>query len=592
VNGIIKQTPGSVFPLTDRYGRAEVFAYLTSSVPRGEVGKLEFRVNVLESAEPGMYRGDLVLSYRNCEEEELPITYASLPVSYTISEVPAPIFIRATWEKDGLETSVGPGYGVADLKLTFQAPKDVSMSNILARLVMDPPFANSTGGRTVEATVLGTVGSGEAFTLSFPIRLSNDVRLGTYGFSVDLEYTNHWLTRKHAGIMVTVGVGGSESLRLEYTPVDATLGSEASLPVRILNKGTAPIYKVTVRVAVSGQGITVLTDRFDLPSLGAGEATLLDVRFYASSSAAEGRYQVSLSIDYQDVLGISRREDFSAAVNLVEPTFPGFSAQVSGIPLKASNFSRISIIFRNDHPTEVREVKVSLSLGSTYLTVLSGSLTIYVPVLKPHEQIVADYVLAVAPGAGDTVSEGVATITYRDATGILRTTNIGIPFVILGDIDLMLNALKFSPVVVGPGDIVDVAGDIINTGTTVGRAVAVEIRGEPPLQATLDSSSFIGTVEPSQVSAFSLTFRVSEDALPGRYQAVVVATYKNGFGQRFEVAKPIEYAVTSKPVAQSPTTTPSSSSQLLGGPFTLLIVAAAVVVILVALVARRRRSGK
>ncbi len=586
---------GFPFPFTDREGASSIRGYLERAITAQGIGRLQFKITIDENALPGDYPADLRIEYRDCADPDFPINTLSLPIVIRVSEAPAPIFLRAAWELDGREVSVGPGMGVAVLRVELEAPRRVSMANVVGRLLLEPPLTNTTGGYVVETSLLKSVRSGEAFTLTFPIKLSDDVRLGTYKMRLQLTYTNQWMSKKSVELVFSASVNGREELRLGYEGLKLRAGAESALNVELSNVGTAPIYKATVRVASgSPAALTVIDERIEIGSLAPGETAGLRIGIHASPTALEGVYPVKITVEYRDVLGNLKVEDFQAVVDVLRPPAPGFSADVEGNPVKAAGFSSIKITYRNINPEEVRDITISLSLRGLPISVIGGGLVHYVEALAPGEEYAAEYSLAVSPAAGDGVYEAVATVRYKTAGGEERVETLSIPLVVVGDIKLVFRGVEFSPKEAEPGGIVDVAGDLINMGASTARAVITEIMGDAPLVAIPDSTSFIGTINPSQVSAFTLSFRVSDDAKPGVYSATIIAKYRDGFGREFELKKTLEYVVGEKTAPASIFTVeeggggegfPASMQQ------TLLAVIAALAIIAAIVAVRRRRRG-
>jgi hypothetical protein len=85
----------------------------------------------------------------------------------------------------------------------------------------------------------------------------------------------------------------------------------------------------------------------------------------------------------------------------------------------------------------------------------------------------------------------------------------------------------------------------------------------------VDSSSFIGLVNPSQVSSFNLAFQIDDTARAGTYTVIIKATYRNGFGESFTVTRNIQYRVEESPLQENnavhvpPSNTPTLPTLLL-----------------------------
>jgi len=567
----LKSPPASEFPFTNWDGDTTIHTLLLNQVRLGESAVLEFTVDVLDNARPGTYLADLIISYRDCSEDTLPISQYSRQVRLIVSEHPAPRILRTAWLQNGVEVPVGPGSGVADLVVWFEVPRDLTVSNVLGEL--------STKGGVVSDSFLGSVGSGGSFSLSFPIGLQDITKVGHQEFNIVLSYRNQWNTLRKVSYTVVVEVTGREELIFGQSPAALSKGSYGDIPSIIINTGTAAANRLKLTLQSQSSTLKILKNIYEFNSLGPGESASFRVPIYVDPSSPTGPSIITVSATYQDILGIDRVKEYQLVVNVSDQVRPGFTVKLDDRIFNASTIDEITIEFLNLNDFRVTDVRLSVSPAGTPLTLIGGDLNRYKAFMEPRETYILKYRVVIPSTAADASYVIRASVEYRDQTGLTRVESFELPLAVRGDIKIMLRNLRFSPEIVRPGDSVDVVGDVVNAGSTVARSVLVELLGGPPFVETVDSSSFTGLVNPSQVSAITLAFKVDENARPGIYTAVLRITYKNGLGEAYTLIHPFQYRVeTSSGTTATVTRTPGPTSQAqLFSPIAIAIIALAAV---------------
>ncbi len=567
----LKSPPASEFPFTNWNGDPTIDTLLLNRVRLGESAVLEFTVDVLDNARPGTYMADLIISYRDCTSDNLPISRYARQVQLVVSEPLEPRFLRAKWMQNGVEVPVGPGSGVADLVLWFEVPRDLTISNVLGELVVN--------GEVVKDSFLGTVGSGGSFSLSFPVSLTYIGQVGSHEFHVYLSYRNQWNTLRNNSYTIVVDVKGREDLHIEQSPATFSKGSHASIYSTIINSGTAAANKLKITLNSPSGTLRVLKNIYELNVLEPGGSVSFTIPVYVDPSSPTGPITIAVSATYQDVLGIERVKEHQLVVNVSDLLRPGFTVRLGRSLYNASTIDEITIEYVNLNKFSVTDVKISVSPAGTPLTFIGEDLSRYVAVMKPLETHTFKYRVVIPSTAADSAYIIRTSVEYKDEIGQTRVESFEIPVAVRGDIKIMLRNLQHSPEIVRPGESVDVVGDVVNSGSTVARSVLVELLGDKPFLETVDSSSFIGLINPSQVSAITLAFKVDEDARPGIYTAILKVSYKNGLGEEYALTQLIRYRVETSSDVTTTVTRPSENNlqQQLVSPTLIAFIAAAAI---------------
>jgi hypothetical protein len=586
--------PGTALPFESWDGSDRIRAYLMQQIPPGSMTVLSFRLNVFKDTVPGRYPASVRLLYRECTSTQDTLPTAQTTDFFTVQIWAPPVtnFLEARWFVDGAERPVGPGTGVAVLKVSIEAPKDTSISNIEGRLSLPEGFRPAGGQQSLSAVYQGVVTAGGTFSLSYPLLVSDQLKPGTYTFELTLRFRNKYGTHITNTIIFPSEVFGREELAIESSSETVIKGGLGYLPVKVLNKGTASAYNLNLEVRADKAGIQLLETSSELGVLSPGQEVNVRLPVYVERLAETGLYTVTATLSYRDGLGNLRSKQFKISLNVADEFRPGLAVEAGMKYVAASAETPLELSFTNRNPYPISDVKITISTTSSQVSILEGPTSINLKTLGPGESHKIRLTILSAPAAADSISLIKASVEYRDKTSALVVENFDVPVAVRADLNLQFKGLRLSPAKVRPGEVVDLAGDVVNLGTGVARSVSVEVVGDPPFQPFGDTLSFVGLVNPSQVSAFTINFRVAEDARPGRYNVKVKATYRNGFGESFVKEEVLSYEVLpAQAVATNTVRTTAAAQGSVLQTFAPYLLVAALAVIAVATV-RRRKKGR
>jgi hypothetical protein len=586
--------PGTTLPFESWDGSDRIRAYMMQQIPPGSMTVLSFRLNVLKDTVPGRYPASVRLLYRECTSTQDTLPTAQTTDFFTVQIWAPPVtnFLEARWFVDGAERPVGPGTGVAVLKVSIEAPKDTSISNIEGRLSLPEGFRPAGGQQSLSAVYQGVVTAGGTFSLSYPLLVSDQLKPGTYTFELTLRFRNKYGTHITNTIIFPSEVFGREELAIESSSETVIKGGLGYLPVKVLNKGTASAYNLNLEVRADKAGIQLLETSSELGVLSPGQEVNVRLPVYVERLAETGLYTVTATLSYRDGLGNLRSKQFKISLNVADEFRPGLAVEAGMKYVAASAETPLELSFTNRNPYPISDVKITISTTSSQVSILEGPTSINLKTLGPGESHKIRLTILSAPAAADSISLIKASVEYRDKTSALVVENFDVPVAVRADLNLQFKGLRLSPAKVRPGEVVDLAGDVVNLGTGVARSVSVEVVGDPPFQPFGDTLSFVGLVNPSQVSAFTINFRVAEDARPGRYNVKVKATYRNGFGESFVKEEVLSYEVLpAQAVATNTVRTTAAAQGSVLQTFAPYLLVAALAVIAVATV-RRRKKGR
>ncbi|MEM0442704.1 MAG: hypothetical protein QXS57_04985 [Candidatus Caldarchaeum sp.] len=561
-------------------------AFLQTQLNPGTMGSLVFRVNVLEDVRPGRYEADLRLSFRECTStsDVLPVAQMVSSIVLQIYPPPSMRIIRTTWLVDGIERSVGPGSGPAVLRIYLEAPVETSVSNVEMRI--SPPRGFT--GKTLYDAYLERIPAGSVFVLEFPLVVSDDVRVGVHSFDAEIMYRNKYGTMVRMVQVFDVEVLGREEIVVESAAQSVAKGSYGVLKLLLKNTGSAPAYNVELVLRPDDVRISVLDDKLSVGILQPGDRREVSVNVFVDRSAETSVYTATAAIEYRDGYANHKSKEFRIAFNLVEEFRRGFKAAASQRYIYAGSSTSVELIVINENSYTVREVRITVSPDTPSVAVVEGETKAVLDSMMAGQSYVMPLKILATSQAGDSVATITALVEYRDQAGVKVAESLAVSLAVRADIDIRFKGVQLSPSRVRAGETVDVAGDVVNEGSNIARAVAVELIGAPPYEALGESRSVVGLVNPSQVSAFTLNFRVQNNAQPGKYNVVVKVSFRNGFGEVFQRETVLEYEVVQG--NQLSATTVSQPVQQRFDPILMALVAVVVLALVGLAVLRRRRK--
>lgn len=585
-----QREPGTPFPFRDRDGKPFITSYYVGSIPTGSSETIEFDVSIDPDAEPGFYKATLHLEYVDCEDPDYPEMSTTQTIDLKVWDEPEIKVVDSSWvEADGSPTYAGPGDYAKFLSITFQIPRYYVASNVKAVLHLNKYFTNLTGGDVVEEFYSGEARGGQTFTLRFGLNIAEDTPTGVHILKAALTYYDRWLTEKTQEVEVPIKVTGSGDLEIFYQGLSIPAGSTKTLPITIKNTGTAPLYRLEAHLIAAVGLVIVSGDSETVDVLMPGEAMEFKPTIMAPPTASEGAYSLSLKVEYADSAGNREVETREIGVYVRSAPEIGLTASLEGSPLTASRANKVTILVKNLYDGPVTEVKTLLTLKGLPMVVAGGEPNAYFPRIEPGEAGRMELEILVSPQVEETVYEAELTVSYRDPMGQPRTDSLPVPMIVQGALRLEFRDIQVATSSLYPGATVDIIGELLNGGTVTARLAEVSLALSPPFSETPESTYYIGDVTAYSTASFTLSFKIDEDAEPGKYPLKLVAVCENSYGDKIRVEKTIEVKVGEKPPIQPVETTSSSSLPLstLLLPMGIMVIAA---IIVSAIYAARRRK--
>jgi len=581
------------YPFRNKDGENNISSYYEGYIKVGETRSIEFDVSVVPEAKPGYYDVNLYFTYMDCEDPDYPELSTRRTIKLKVWDYPDIQVTDSRWvTQDGSPTYASPRDYAKFLILTFYVPRYYMLSNVKALLYLPEYFTNLTGGNMVEEFYQGQVVGGQVFTMKFGLNIDEDAPIGVHFLKLSLRYYDRWLNNVEQELQVPVKVSGFGDLDIDLKGIMMSAGSLTNAEIIIKNKGTAPLYNVKSRIMAEG-GLIILSEiTREVDILYPGESIIFKPQILAPPTLPEGSYALTLTVNYLESSGIQKTETRGIGVYVRRTPEVGLTSYIEGEALTTSRISKVNIVLKNLYDAPVTEVKTVISLRGLPITLYSGEQNAYFAEIKPGEEVKIPVELLVSPRAEETVYEGSLTVSYRDPYGQPRTDALSLPFIVKGLIKLSFRQLQLGSPTAYPGSTVDVLGEVLNSGTVTARLTNVKLILQDPLIPTQYSTYYIGDVSPYSTSSFTLSFRVSDDAKPGKYTLKVIVEAENTYGDKIQASGDLEVNIGEKsPESSKPS---GSNTQLLGLTtqqlFLIIIIVAVIIAVLGYAVTRRKKK--
>jgi hypothetical protein len=462
------------------------------------------------------------------------------PLTTTIDvNYQGPVSVDAYWVDQGvvdtsasatnpIKKEVGPGEGAEVFAVVMNNRGDNPLNDVTAYLNLPAGFAATgeskipqlitrlnnpastvTTSNTALASYYGQVAAGATFILFFDVDVLDSAKVGTFGTTMVVDYK--------IGVGATgLNMQSCTSALLEVPLVlpgkvvlDATTVTNAIPPaqadpisISILNKGSAPATGVVATITNLGQkgnsgssatgSITLSSSTTNLVNLGANQFNLgnipangsaqINTTVFPATSAAGQTQDVSISLSYENAWGkqLTMQLDTGIVISPIPPQSLSltYAGNNNSALITAGQLAPLNFIVSNNGTNDAKNVVVSLVPSTTSTSVsIVGQSTWTIPELMPgQEQLLSTSVFA-ADTLIDTPTSFTLTANYV-SQGQTETNSLTLGAFVVGNIQLQLYGLSVNYV----GNTPNLAGSLLNQGSTTGLYTTVQLYKSPILQ--------------------------------------------------------------------------------------------------------------
>jgi hypothetical protein len=461
------------------------------------------------------------------------------PLTTTIdANYQGPVAVDAYWVDQGvvdtsasatnpIKKEVGPGEGAEVFAVVLNNRGDNPLNDVTAYLNLPAGFT-ATGESKIPqlltqynpaskiatsnfalASYYGQVAAGGTFILFFDVNVLNNAQVGTFGTNMVVNYkigvgaaSLNIQSCTSAVLEVPFVLPGKVVLDVSTVTNNIQPAQADPISINILNKGSAPATGVVATITNLGQkgnsgssatgSITLSSTTTNLVNLGANQFNLgnipangsaqINTTVFPATSAAGQTQDVSISISYENAWGkqLTTQLDTGIVISPIPPQSLSltYAGNNNSALITAGNLSPLNFVVSNNGTNQIDNLVLSLvpSAASTSVSVV-GQTTWTIPKLEPGEQ----QVLSTSVFAADTLIDTPTSFTLTGnyvSQGQTETNSLTLGAFVVGNIKLQLYGLAVNYV----GNTPNLAGSLLNQGSTTGLYTTVQLYKSPILQ--------------------------------------------------------------------------------------------------------------
>ncbi|MDE1763546.1 MAG: hypothetical protein KGH88_04790 [Thaumarchaeota archaeon] len=459
------------------------------------------------------------------------------PLTTTIdANYQGPVAVDAYWVDQGvvdnsasatnpIKKEVGPGEGSSILAVVLNNRGNNPLNSVTAFLNLPAGFAPTGNSKIPQllqqynpaskmasnyalASYYGAVSAGGTFILFFDVNVLPTAKVGTFSTNMAVNYKIgvgaaglNVQSCTSALLEVPLVLPGKVVLDLasDHNYIKPTQSDPITLTVE--NKGSAPATGVIATITNLGQkgnsgsgGSGTLTlsstttnivnlgaNQFALGTIPAGGSANITTVVFPSSSAAGQTQDVTIGISYENAWGAQESISLNTGV-VVSPLSPQslsltYVGNDTSPVITSGKLSDLSFAVSNNGSNNDSNIVISLVPQSTSVSVVGPS-TWTIPNVAPGNRTVLSTSVFAANSLIDTPTAFTLTANYVSQEQA-QTNSLTLGAFVVGDIKLQLYDLAVNYV----GSTPNLAGSLLNQGSTTGLYTTVQLVKSPILQA-------------------------------------------------------------------------------------------------------------
>ncbi|MDE1826469.1 MAG: hypothetical protein KGH83_02625 [Thaumarchaeota archaeon] len=463
----------------------------------------------------------------------------SSPLTTTIdSNYQGPVVVDAYWVDQGvadtsvaatnpIKKEVGPGEGAEVFAVVLNNRGDNPLNSVTAYLNLPAGFA-ATGESKIPqllqqynpaskvatsnfalASYYGQVAAGGTFILFFDVDVLDSAKVGTFGTNMVVNYkigvgaAGFGVQSCTSALLeVPFVLPGKVIMDISTDTKTITAAQADPMVITVLNKGSAPATGVVATITNLGQKgnsgsgssgtLTLSSTTTNLVNLGANQFNLgvipangsapISITVFPATSAAGQTQDVSVSLVYENAWGKQLTTQLDTGI-FIAPVPPqslslAYAGNNTSPVITSGNLSNLNFVVSNNGTNTASNVVISLvpSASSTSVSVV-GQSTWSIPTLAPGEQRILSTSVFAANSLIDTPTSFTLTANYV-SQGQTNTNSLTLGAFVIGNVTPQLYGLSVNYV----GNTPNLAGSLLNQGSTTGLYTTVQLYKSPILQ--------------------------------------------------------------------------------------------------------------
>ncbi|MCI4438455.1 hypothetical protein JHC27_01145 [archaeon] len=478
---------------------------------------------------------------------------------------------------------VSPGDTGVLLNVAIRYEGSAIIRGVKGKLYLPSPFTGYYGENPVSSIYLGVVNPGDIIVLSFRLSIPQNISLGSYRASLEIEYydTKNQVVSLVSSFPIQFSILGKPKLTVSLLNNSIEYSKVNDIYFNITNNGLGNVYSLFLYI--TGSSLQLISgSSYDLGTLKSNESKTVKVSVYATSQQSQG--YINLQLSGVDGAGNQFVTTQSFGV-VVTSQFSSSFKLVNNVSLKVGYINDVLLVFRNN---DYLKKDVSFSFVFPSQIVVYSFPNVFFNEVLPLSELKLPISIYVPDNFPSGVITATVTVSYRNEAGSNYVESISIPFMLTNPINLTLYGISQSPILVYPNSSVTISGNVLNRGNVAAKYVNVSLGALPQgfYSFPASSSYYIGDLPSDSISSFSITLYI-ENVSPGTYRIPIIVQYLDDLKQTRQ--QTTDYLLV---ISKGETHTSSQGTQTLSSNnfvlVTLLALFALVVIVGLFLVRRKK----
>lgn len=439
--------------------------------------------------------------------------------------------VGVTWGNSSHLVSAGPGQQDVPLTVTFQSfGNSCSLEDVQGTLQLYGGVTNFNGS-SISQYYMQSISPYQMFSMVFNLNIAQNVSASpnktiTYPLYLSWNYTNE-TSRNTQEFSLSVPMEGSSQLLFGVNNHGLVSGEQNNVTLQVTNVGSGYAYYISPSIYSTSLSLT--NQPVPIASLAPGETKDIILDMYVSPSLAGQPVQLTLNTHYIGPYKYNTTSSTTLNLYALPISQSAISISASSQDIIAGNLDNLDIIISNNGDAPISNLSIQLTPSSPLTLIGSDGFYVF-PALYPGKNTTIPIQVYVGSSTSTVASIDTA-ITYS-LYGQAQSSSRSLSFLTPGYINLTTLSTSLIPAVPNAGSIFSLTSTINNVGASAASAATVTPHLPHGISVVGENSTFIGSLPPSTPTAFTLSFMVAPDAIPGTYEIPVTLTYSNNLNQR------------------------------------------------------------
>jgi uncharacterized repeat protein (TIGR01451 family) len=377
--------------------------------------------------------------------------------------------ISSAWGTSLNPVEAAPGDLNVPLTISIQYFGYYTATSIRAKLLLPSNFSNALGTEEPTAAAVN-VQPNTIFSLTYYLNISPNATIGKHTFTAKIMWNTTWEYNMIEQVNFTVSLNGKVTLNFEPSDIYLSPGQFNTITFKVENLGDGEARNLNINVLSPAQTIVDKPSQ-TIDKIEPHSKTNVTLNVYVASNLAGQPITITLTGGYRDAYLNQRSfsQNIGFLVNPVEMAM--FKISCDKVYLKVGEVNLVKVLLENFGKTPLKNMTLSVST-SQFLSLIEGDGKMFLGTLQPQDKVETLLKIYVSP-TSQTSSTITFTVTYYDTSGILKSENRYLTFLLNTTTWVSPISINVNPTTLVAGKLNDIEVLLTNTGDTAIKGLSI-----------------------------------------------------------------------------------------------------------------------